>query len=76
MLYVSCCNAIGRSGLALNVTLVRLFVLSLPGAFIGAQLNGFQGIVWALALANFLVGAWLLYGTMHSRSMQPRVATG
>ncbi|QTL34331.1 MATE family efflux transporter [Pseudoalteromonas viridis] len=75
MLYVSCCNAIGRSTLALNVTLVRLFVLSLPGAYLGAQLNGFQGIVWALALANFVVGAWLVYGAMQGRVVRQELAS-
>ncbi|KNC68095.1 hypothetical protein AC626_06890 [Pseudoalteromonas rubra] len=74
MLYVSCCNAIGRTGLALNVTLVRLFALSLPGAYIGAQLSGFQGIIWALALANFMVGAWLLYRAL-SVQRRPQVLT-
>ncbi|OCQ23571.1 hypothetical protein A7985_06415 [Pseudoalteromonas luteoviolacea] len=60
MLYISCCNAIGRSGVALNFSIVRLFVLSVPSAYIGAAVAGFHGIVWGLTLSNFILGACLV----------------
>ncbi|KZN30485.1 hypothetical protein N480_05890 [Pseudoalteromonas luteoviolacea S2607] len=60
MLYVSCCNAIGRSGVALNFSIVRLFVLSVPSAYIGAAVAGFHGIVWGLTLSNFILGVCLV----------------
>ncbi|TQF70285.1 MATE family efflux transporter [Pseudoalteromonas luteoviolacea] len=64
MLYVSCCNAIGRSGLALNFSIVRLFVFSVPSAFIGSYIAGFSGVVWGLSLANFALGACLILYTI------------
>ncbi|KID58826.1 hypothetical protein JF50_02935 [Pseudoalteromonas luteoviolacea] len=60
MLYVSCCNATGRSMAALNVSIIRLFGLSIPFAFFGAYIAGFTGIVWGLAFANMLLGIGLL----------------
>ncbi|KZN49733.1 MATE family efflux transporter [Pseudoalteromonas luteoviolacea] len=60
MLYVSCCNATGRSLAALNVSIIRLFGLSIPFAFLGAYMAGFTGIVWGLALANVVLGLGLL----------------
>lgn len=60
MVYVSSCNAMGRSDLALTITAVRLFLLSLPMAVIGAQLNGMQGLIAGLALANVTVAALFL----------------
>ncbi|ESP92245.1 MATE family efflux transporter [Pseudoalteromonas luteoviolacea] len=60
MLYVSCCNATGRSMIALNVSILRLFGLSIPFAYFGAYVAGFSGIVWGLALANVILGLGLL----------------
>ncbi|MCF2859965.1 hypothetical protein L1286_21005 [Pseudoalteromonas sp. SMS1] len=66
MLYVSCCNAIGRSGIALSFSIIRLFIFSVPSAFVGAHFAGFSGIVWGLSLSNFALGGCLLIYTIIS----------
>lgn len=65
LVYVSSCNAMGRTDLAVYITAARLFLLSLPMAVLGAHWGGINGFIIGLALANVLVGAiFLLFPNM------------
>ncbi|NTS75420.1 hypothetical protein HR060_00960 [Catenovulum sp. SM1970] len=59
-LYVSCSNAIGRPNLGVFISSIRLFIFTIPFAWIGASISGFEGIVVGLAAANLLLGFILL----------------
>lgn len=56
MLYASSCNAVQLPRMALSLYAIRLFVLSLPAALIGAYLAGFVGLLLGLSGANILLG--------------------
>nr|WP_277619575.1 MATE family efflux transporter [Shewanella mangrovi] len=63
MILVSVSNALGKSYVALLISLVRLFVLFLPCIWLGAQLGGIQGIFVGAFAGNLLAGtfAYLTY---------------
>lgn len=74
MLLVSVSNALGKSYVALTISIVRLFGLYLPCIWIGSQLNGVSGIYVGAFVANLLAGsfAWWRYRqTLDSLRMQP-----
>ncbi|PIE25287.1 MAG: MATE family efflux transporter [Neptuniibacter caesariensis] len=54
-------NALHQPMRAMRISLVRLFVFSLPLSWLGSQLAGIQGMFAALVIANLLVSitAWL-----------------
>lgn len=56
MLYASSCNALQLPRMALCLCVIRLFVLSLPAALLGAYLGGFDGLLIGLSAANIVLG--------------------
>lgn len=52
----SALNAIGRPFSATTLILLRAFILYVPLAYIGQKYFGFNGILYALMLTNFIVG--------------------
>jgi putative MATE family efflux protein len=52
----SALNAIGRPFFATTLILLRAFILYVPLAYIGQKYFGFQGILYALMITNFIVG--------------------
>lgn len=68
MLYVSSCNAQDQVRRAIWVSGVRLFALMLPMAWLGGQWAGYMGILVALALSNVIMGAYLIYKMLSSKS--------
>ncbi|MDF2155341.1 MATE family efflux transporter [Vibrio sp. CAU 1672] len=63
MLMVSVCNALGKPYTALRISALRLFLFFLPCLWLGAQLNGIQGLLMGACLGNILAGifAYLNY---------------
>ena len=49
-------NAIGKPFLATTLILLRAFILYVPLAYIGQKYFGFNGILYALMMTNFIVG--------------------
>ena len=49
-------NAIGKPFLATTLILLRAFILYVPLAYIGQKYFGFNGILLALMMTNFIVG--------------------
>ncbi|WP_300272192.1 MATE family efflux transporter [Halomonas sp.] len=60
ILAVSSCNALHRPARAMRLSVVRLFVLSVPLAWLGGRLGGTTGIFAGMLLANLLMAmvAW------------------
>jgi len=61
ILAVSSCNALHRPARAMRLSVVRLFVLSVPLAWLGGRLAGTTGIFAGMLAANLLmalVAAW------------------
>ena len=60
ILAVSSCNALHRPARAMRLSVVRLFVLSVPLAWLGGRLAGTTGIFSGMLVANLLMAlvAW------------------
>ncbi len=60
ILAVSSCNALHRPARAMRLSVVRLFVLSVPLAWLGGRLAGTTGIFAGMLVANLLMAlvAW------------------
>ena len=56
MLICSTLNALQRPMLGLAINLVRLFLLSIPLAFLGEYLFGLKGIFIGISIANIITG--------------------
>lgn len=71
ILVTSACNAIHHPKSALLLSSIRMFVLFVPAAYIGAYFNGLDGIYIGLMLANLLIGiiafSWVNYFFKSSR---------
>ncbi|MFB9135420.1 MATE family efflux transporter [Vibrio sp. AK197] len=63
MMMVSVSNALGKSYTALTISALRLFVFFLPCLWLGAQLDGLQGLFIGALVGNLFAGlcAWLMY---------------
>jgi Na+-driven multidrug efflux pump len=66
ILAVSSFNALHEPARAMRLSIVRLFLLTVPLAWLGGVMGGTQGIFIGLFLANVLVGA-LAWRTLVSR---------
>jgi putative MATE family efflux protein len=77
ILMVSVCNALGLAMRALIVSTLRLFACFLPFLWIGAQLDGIDGLMTGALIGNLLAGllAWTIYrrGITQLRSHGRRV---
>ena len=60
ILAVSSCNALHRPSRAMRLSVVRLFVLSVPLAWLGGRLAGTTGVFAGMLMANLLMAgiAW------------------
>ncbi len=60
ILAVSSCNALHRPARAMRLSVVRLFALTVPLAWLGGQLAGTTGVFAGMLAANLLMGgiAW------------------
>ena len=56
ILVVSSMNAMHRPGAALVLSVIRMFVLFVPGAYIGAYLGGLNGLFVGIMTANLIIG--------------------
>ncbi|MFM2486937.1 MATE family efflux transporter [Celerinatantimonas yamalensis] len=56
MLMVSVSNALGRSYIALLISILRLFVFYLPSLWLGAHIGGVHGAFWGAFAGNLLAG--------------------
>ncbi|MFP4138246.1 MAG: MATE family efflux transporter [Halomonas sp.] len=74
ILAVSSCNALHRPARAMRLSVVRLFVLSVPLAWLGGRLAGPTGIFAGMLAANLLMAllAWWQTRVLLSRYMAPR----
>lgn len=54
-------NALHKPKYSLMITVLRLFMLYLPLAFLGHTWFGLEGIFWGCAIGNFLIGAFILF---------------
>jgi len=70
ILAVSSLNALHRPALAMRLSVVRLFVLTVPLAWLGGRLAGSSGVFAGLLAANLLVG--LLAWWQIRRQLTPR----
>ncbi|MCG9698342.1 MATE family efflux transporter [Shewanella sp. Isolate11] len=61
MILVSVSNALGKSYMALLISLVRLFGLFLPCIWFGAQFGGIEGIFIGAFIGNLLAGAFAYF---------------
>ncbi|MGR5133722.1 MATE family efflux transporter [Vibrio alfacsensis] len=63
ILMVSICNALGKSYTALTISALRLFLFFLPCLWVGAQLDGIQGLLIGACIGNIFAGivAYLTY---------------
>ncbi|MDR5903449.1 MATE family efflux transporter [Halomonas icarae] len=57
ILAVSSCNALHRPSRAMRLSVVRLFVLSVPLAWVGGRLAGTTGVFAGMLMANLLMAA-------------------
>ncbi len=65
ILVVSSLNAMHRPKAALMLTILRMFVLFVPGAYIGIYIAGLNGLFIGLMVANLLVGILAYYWIKH-----------
>ena len=63
-------NAINRPFTAAALSLIRMFVLYIPLAFIGGRLFGLKGLFAGICLANILAGIIALLWLAHERKRQ------
>jgi Na+-driven multidrug efflux pump len=77
MLMVSIANALGKSYTALTISALRLFAFFLPCLWLGAQMDGIQGLFWGAFVGNILAGvsAWLMYQKALNQIENKLVAT-
>lgn len=54
ILVMVCLNVLHKPGVALITTLVRMFILYIPFAWIGVKLNGMSGLFTGAAIANII----------------------
>ncbi|WP_148864998.1 MATE family efflux transporter [Marinobacter fonticola] len=57
MLMVSVCNALGLSLRALLISILRLFLCYLPFLWLGAQIDGINGLLTGALIGNLCAGA-------------------
>ena len=74
MLSISVLNALQQPIIAILISVVRLFVLSIPLSYLGASLFGIVGIYMGAAIANTLIGV-LSYFLLRARLKQLKVVT-
>lgn len=63
MMMVSVSNALGKSYIALAISIIRLFICYLPCLWLGAHLGGIQGAFVGALIGNLLAGlaAYVIY---------------
>jgi putative MATE family efflux protein len=54
-------NALHKPKYSLFITILRLFVLYIPLAWLGHEWFGLEGIFWGCAIGNLLAGAYILF---------------
>lgn len=57
----SALNSLQRTQASMVINFIRLFAFYVPGAFIGAELGGYPGLLMGAAAGNLLMGALLLW---------------
>jgi putative MATE family efflux protein len=66
-------NAINRPLVSATITMIHMFVLYIPLAYVGSHLLGLKGLFVGIGLANVAAGAIALFVTAWARREEPEV---